>query len=105
VKAGGKLLIIDGGISKAYQPVTGISGYTLVSNSHQLVLSEHQPFTGVETAIHSDQDMHSKNIVIEEYQQRIKICDTDEGRAISDKIADLTMLLHAYRKGIIKQIG
>lgn len=105
VKAGGKLLIIDGGISKAYQPVTGISGYTLVSNSHQLILSEHQPFTGVDTIIRDNVDMHSKNIPVEEYSQRLKISDTDEGRTISAKIADLEMLLHAYRRGVIKQNG
>lgn len=105
VKAGGKLLIIDGGISRAYLPVTGISGYTLVSNSHNLMLSEHQPFTGVETVIRDNQDMHSKNIIIEEYAQRVKISDTDEGKIISAKIADLEMLLQAYRKGIIKQVG
>ncbi|MEG1942320.1 MAG: fructose-bisphosphatase class III, partial [Angelakisella sp.] len=105
VKAGGKLLIIDGGISKAYQPVTGISGYTLVSNSHQLMLSEHQPFTGVDTIIRDNVDMHSKNIPVEEYAQRMKISDTDEGRAISAKIDDLEMLLTAYRHGIIKQNG
>lgn len=105
VKAGGKLLIIDGGISKAYQPITGISGYTLVSNSHQLMLSEHQPFTGVEHLIDDNEDMHSRNIVIEEYAQRMKIQDTDEGRVISTKIADLEMLLFAYRKGLITQRG
>mgnify|MGYP002577382176 FL=1 len=32
VKAGGKLLVIDGGFSKAYQPETGIAGYTLIYN-------------------------------------------------------------------------
>ncbi|MEG0752957.1 MAG: fructose-1,6-bisphosphatase [Angelakisella sp.] len=105
VKAGGKLLIIDGGISKAYQPITGISGYTLVSNSHQLMLSEHQPFTGVETVISDNVDMHSKNIPVEEYTQRMKISDTDEGRIISGKIEDLEMLLAAYRSGVIKQKG
>lgn len=105
VKAGGKLLIIDGGISKAYQPVTGISGYTLVSNSHQLMLSEHQPFLGVQQMIGRDDDMHSRNILVEEYVRRLQISDTDEGKRISEKIEDLTLLLQAYRKGKIKQAG
>ena len=103
IKAGGKLLIIDGGISRAYQPVTGISGYTLVSNSHQLMLSEHQPFTGLETVIRDNADMHSKNITIEDYPKRAKICDTDEGHKIQKKIDDLEMLLLAYRKGVVTQ--
>ncbi len=105
VKAGGKLLIIDGGISKAYQPVTGIAGYTLVSNSHELVLSEHQPFTSLDAIIQENQDMHSKNISIEVFPQRVKIRDTDEGRTISAKIVELENLLDAYRRGVIKQKG
>lgn len=36
IKAGGKLLMIDGGFSKAYHSETGIAGYTLIYNSHGL---------------------------------------------------------------------
>ena len=42
VKAGGKAIIIDGGFCKAYHKKTGISGYTLISNSRGLRLLEHQ---------------------------------------------------------------
>ena len=42
VKAGGKLFIIDGGLSKAYQSRTGIAGYTLIYNSNHLGLAEHK---------------------------------------------------------------
>ena len=38
IKCDGKLLIIDGGFSKAYQSKTGIAGYTLVANSHGMRL-------------------------------------------------------------------
>ncbi|MEA5011695.1 MAG: fructose-1,6-bisphosphatase [Angelakisella sp.] len=103
IKANGKLLIIDGGLSKAYQSVTGIAGYTLVSNSHEIVLSEHQPFSGVEKIISNNSDMHSQNILIETFSERVKISHTDIGHSISTKIIDLEMLLQAYRKGIIKQ--
>ena len=103
IKAGGKLLIIDGGLSKAYQPVTGIAGYTLVSNSHEMVLSEHQPFAGIDKAVSTNSDMHSQNILIEKFPERVKIQHTDIGRTLSAKIIDLEMLLEAYRKGIIKQ--
>ena len=44
VKAGGRLLVIDGGFSKAYQSETGIAGYTLIFNSYGLLLASHQPF-------------------------------------------------------------
>ncbi len=103
IKAGGKLLIIDGGIARAYQKVTGISGYTLISNSYQLLLSEHQPFKGVEAVIKHNDDMHSKNIVVENYDHRLKISDTDNGAVISKKIKDLKMLLYAYRTGAVTQ--
>lgn len=105
IKADGKLLIIDGGISKAYLHVTGISGYTLISNSYQLLISEHQPFTGVASVIANNDDMHSKNILVENYPTRITIANTDKGREIQRKITDLKMLLESYRTGIIKQQG
>ena len=44
IKCGGRLFVIDGGISKAYQSTTGIAGYTLIFNSHSLTLAEHRPF-------------------------------------------------------------
>ncbi len=103
IKAGGKVLIIDGGISKAYQKVTGISGYTLISNSNQLVISEHHPFKGVAAVIENNDDMHSKDILVEKYENRMKISDTDSGREINNKIEDLQWLVSGYESGIIKQ--
>lgn len=38
VKCDGKVLVIDGGFSKAYQKETGIAGYTLIYNSYGLIL-------------------------------------------------------------------
>ncbi len=103
VKAGGRVLIIDGGISKAYQAVTGIAGYTLVSNSHQLFLAEHHPFSGIDSIINHNSDMHSNMVPVDTYPERIKICHTDEGKVIQRKIDDLLLLLRAYRQGIINQ--
>ena len=103
VKAGGRVLIIDGGISKAYQAVTGIAGYTLVSNSHQLFLAEHHPFSGIDSIINHNSDMHSSMVPVDTYPERIKICHTDEGKVIQRKIDDLLLLLRAYRQGIINQ--
>ena len=59
VKCNGKLLIIDGGFSKAYQKVTGIAGYTLVYNSYGLMLVAHEPFVSVEEAVVKETDIHS----------------------------------------------
>ncbi len=103
VKAGGRLLVIDGGLSRAYQPITGIAGYTLIFNSREMVLSEHNPFESVQTAVTQDEDMHSRSVSVQGMTQRIMIHDTDNGRDIAKMVADLEMLLSAYRMGLIKQ--
>lgn len=102
IKVDGKLLIIDGGLSKAYQSVTGIAGYTLVSNSHQMYLSEHEPFTSLQESIYNNLDMHSRMIPVKTYPNRVKIADTDDGCEIAAQIAELEKLLEAYRTGAIK---
>ncbi len=101
VKANGKFINIDGGLSKAYQPVTGICGYTLVSSSHELYLAEHQPFD-VEAVNRQNVDMISRTIKIEKYPDRVRVRDTDAGLEVEERIADLEKLLSAYRNGIIR---
>ena len=96
VKAGGKLYVIDGGISKAYQSTTGIAGYTLIYDSHSLNLAEHKPF--VEGEYGSTPTIH----LVEKLEQRANIADTDRGNEINDRISDLHQLLEAYRAGLIK---
>ena len=103
IKVEGKLVIIDGGMSKAYQSVTGIAGYTLVSNSHQMYLSEHEPFMSITDAVCNNRDMHSRLIPFKTFERRVKIADTDDGRDIAAQINDLKMLLEAYRSGAVKQ--
>ena len=103
VKAGGRLLVIDGGLSRAYQPVTGIAGYTLIFNSHELALVAHQPFESKERAITDEQDIHSVQTIVRSMPRRLLIEDTDEGERLRQKIADLEQLLSAYRDGTIKE--
>ena len=98
-------MIIDGGMSKAYQSVTGIAGYTLVSNSHQMYLSEHEPFASVEETVHHNKDMVSRVIPVKTYVERVTIADTDDGREIATRIEDLELLLEAYRSGAVKPGG
>ena len=102
IKAGGKLLVIDGGLSRAYQPKTGIAGYTLIFNSHGLHLSEHSPFMPASEAIRTDGDIHSTLSVVELAKKRMLVRDTDNGRMIADKIRALGELVDAYRSGAIK---
>ena len=102
IKAGGKLLVIDGGLSRAYQSQTGIAGYTLLFNSHGLLLSAHDAFESVETAVTKDEDMYSTLDVIERAPKRLLVEDTDKGKALQGRIDALKALVAAYRKGLIK---
>lgn len=102
IKAGGKLIIIDGGICKAYQKVTGIAGYTLVYNSYGLKLIAHRVFESKELAIQTNKDMiHSKSSISKEKSRKL-IKETDNGKKIQEKIDDLMSLLKCYRQGLIK---
>lgn len=97
VKAGGKLFVIDGGISKAYQPTTGIAGYTLIYDSHSLSLAEHKPF--VKGQYNSSPTVR----IVENMKQRVNISDTDKGIELLSQINDLRELLEAYKNGTIKE--
>ncbi len=102
VKAGGKLLVIDGGLSKAYQKQTGIAGYTLLFNSHGLSLSQHDAFESIRSAVTKDIDIKSSLDVIDMAPQRLLVEDTDHGKRIQKKIDALRALVDAFRKGLVK---
>jgi fructose-1,6-bisphosphatase III len=104
IKANGKLLVIDGGMSRAYQKVTGISGYTLIYNSYGLVLVAHQAFDSRSKAIETETDILSNITHLEKNPKRKTVADTDGGIGLRRQITDLEMLLAAYRKGLIKEI-
>ena len=101
VRCGGKLLIIDGGFSKAYQDKTGIAGYTLVYNSHGMRLVAHEPFESAEAAIKKESDIFSDSVIIETSSMRRRVADTDIGAQLRDSIYELEELLKAYREGLI----
>ncbi len=103
VRCGGKVLIIDGGFSKAYQSQTGIAGYTLVYNSHGLRLVSHEPFESMEKAIINESDIHSDSVVLESVDKRQLVADTDDGKEIQIRIFELEQLLGAYRTGVIPE--
>ncbi len=101
IKCGGKLLVIDGGFSKAYQSKTGIAGYTLVANSYGMRLVSHEPFESVEAAIKNESDIFSDSIIVETTPVRQRVADTDIGNELRVQIHQLEELLEAYREGII----
>lgn len=103
IKADGKLLVIDGGFCRAYQPETGIAGYTLIYNSFGLLLISHEPFESTEKAIVDEEDILSSSTILEQVVKRKTVGDTDIGKHLKKQISDLKMLLIAYRKGLIKE--
>ncbi|MEG0050973.1 MAG: fructose-1,6-bisphosphatase [Terrisporobacter sp.] len=103
VKAGGKVLAIDGGFSRAYQGKTGIAGYTLIYNSQMMQLVSHEPFSSAEESINNERDILSTSIIVENRAQRMFVRDTYDGMKIQQEINDLKMLIIAYKKGLIKE--
>ena len=103
IKAGGKLIVIDGGFAKAYRRETGIAGYTLIYNSYGLQLISHEPFKSIEDAFSKEIDIHSSLRIVEKLDRK-KVGDTDIGAELRRQINDLKLLLRAYRKGLINEL-
>jgi len=95
--------VIDGGFSKAYQPETGIAGYTLVYHSSGFQLVQHEPFTSITKAVEEGQDIKSTYEMVEMTNRRMMVKDTDIGEELEDQIKDLKCLLEAYRNGDISE--
>lgn len=103
IKAGGRLMVIDGGFSKAYHNETGIAGYTLVYHSRGFQLVQHEPFTSTADAIERGTDIKSTTQIVEMASQRMLIKETDKGKELQTQIDDLEELLVAYRHGLITE--
>lgn len=101
IKCNGKLLVIDGGFSKAYQSKTGIAGYTLVVNSYGMRLVSHEPFESTDAAVRKESDIFSDSVIVETNYTRQCIADTDNGQEIKESIHQLEELLEAYREGVL----
>ena len=103
IRAGGKLIIIDGGFAKSYQSTTGTAGYTLTYNSNGLVLAVNEPFESKIKAIKEGTDIKSEIILKENVDNRKRVADTDIGQKLKEEIVDLKMLLTAYKEGVLKE--
>lgn len=103
VKCGGKVLVIDGGFSRAYQKETGIAGYTLIYNSYGLTLTAHEPFSSTAAAVLEEKDIITRRVAVEKTSRRMQVGDTDQGTKIKARIADLKELIAAYRDGTITE--
>ena len=103
IKAGGRLMVIDGGFSEAYHHETGIAGYTLVYHSRGFQLVQHEPFTSARDAIVRETDIKSTTQIVEMSAHRMLVADTDKGEELRAQVTDLKELLYAYRHGIITE--
>jgi len=103
VKGNGKMIVIDGGMAKAYQGVTGIAGYTLIDNSYGLLIAAHEPFESQKAAIELEKDIISELKVLETSKERKRVKDTDIGKTLLNEVHDLEKLLIAFRSGLIKE--
>lgn len=103
IKANGKLILIDGGMSKAYRKQTGIAGYTLIFNSYGLALTSHYPFESIDAIIENNLEMMSQKFVVEKLSRRILVEDTDTGKRLLDDVEDLKNLMFLYDFGTIPE--
>lgn len=103
IKADGKLLVIDGGISESYHKETGIAGYTLVYHSKMMELVQHEAFTTVADAVAKELDIKGTKHLVEWKKKRMLVRDTDTGRELQKQINNLWQLLEAYRSGVVRE--
>ncbi len=103
LKCGGKVIMIDGGYSKAYHELTGIAGYTLTYNSYGLTLTAHEPFESAEYVFQNDKDIVSNQVAVQQTATRMLVGDTDSGKRLRENIAELKELIKAYRQGTISE--
>ena len=103
IKGGGKLLVIDGGFSRAYQATSGIAGYTLIFNSRHFRIVSHQPFAGRKEALKRNRDIDNDSMIFEVLEKRMKVSQTDEGVDLQAQVDDLVNLMEAYRSGAVAE--
>ena len=103
IKGGGKLIVIDGGFSKAYQSTSGIAGYTLIYKSRHYRIVSHQPFSGKYNAVHKNDDIENESEIFEKLETRMRVSQTDEGGALQTRVDDLMLLLEAYQTGAVTE--
>jgi fructose-1,6-bisphosphatase III len=92
IKANGKMIVIDGGFSKAYQSTTGIAGYTLLYNSFGMQLVAHKHFNSKEDVLLNGTDVLSIKRVVDKELKRKKVRETNVGEKLLQEISTLNSL-------------
>ena len=103
IKGGGRLIVIDGGFSRAYQSTSGIAGYTLIFSSRHFRIVSHQPFEGKQVALQKNHDIQNESLIFEKMNTRMKVSETDKGKELQTRVDELTMLLDAYKSGAVRE--
>ncbi len=103
VKCGGKMIVIDGGFALSYHTTTGLAGYTLIYNSHGLLLATHKPFTSKEETIKNEHCHLPSRRIVENISIRETVRDTDDGKILEGQIYNLKLLVEAYKTGDLKE--
>ncbi len=103
VKANGKLILIDGGMSTTYRKQTGIAGYTLIFNSYGLAITSHSPFESIQNIVEENREMMSQRYIVEKVERRLSVGDTDKGKQLRADIEDLKNLMFLYDAGSIPE--
>ncbi|CQR47421.1 Fructose-1,6-bisphosphatase class 3 [Paraliobacillus sp. PM-2] len=99
IKANGKMIVIDGGFSKAYQSTTGIAGYTLLYNSYGMQLVAHEHFNSKEEVLRDGTDVLYVKRLVDKELERKKVSETNVGEELLQQVSLLTMLLeHRFSK-------
>jgi len=94
-KAGGRLIVIDGGFCHAFLERTGIGGYTLTYNARGMHLRAHKPFPGADRIIEEDIDVMQDSISVFECEEKLKVRETDRGAELREEITDIIdLILH-----------
>ncbi len=96
IKANGKMLVIDGGFSKAYQSTTGIAGYTLLYNSFGMKLVAHQYSNCKEFVLHNGMDVLSMKRIVDKMVERKMVMETNVGKELLKEVSALKSLME-YR--------
>lgn len=96
IKANGKIIVIDGGFSKAYQSKTGIAGYTLLYNSYGMKLVAHKHFNSKNEVLHDGTDVLSVKRLVDKELERKKVLETNVGEELCQEINILKNLME-YR--------
>jgi len=103
ILADGRMVVIDGGMSEAYQKETGIAGYTLISTSRGLLLAQHEAYKSPDAMIEQELSVSPKTDYIRRFPRRMAVRDTDTGAMLRGQIEDLAKLVQAYRDGVLPE--